>query len=120
LLLYNTYSYRGETKTACASGFVGTLTINGNTITVLVTNNHVFPTREQARKATFCFGYQSTTGSQPEEIEGEKLIDENALFKTNKVSVMVTIIKWGKVIDQFKCLQSKLYFLLYGDFVLNC
>jgi len=95
---YNIYSYRGETRNVCGSGFVGTLTIRDTTVTVLVTNNHVFPTMEKARSATFQFGYQTNSqieeemvSSQPEEIKGETLIDEKAQFITNKVSVNVIV-----------------------------
>ena len=48
---------------------------------VLVTNNHVFQTLEQARSASYQFGYQSGSGKwQPKKILGEELIVNNKSF----------------------------------------
>ena len=57
---------------------------------VLVTNNHVFQTLEQARKATYQFGYHNDSGKWqlPESIKGEVLVRDNkSLFFTNHVSI---------------------------------
>ena len=72
-----------EFRGKLATGFVGTLTLKGECMVVLVTNNHVFQTLEQARSASYRFGYlnDSTSGRwQPEKIKGEDLIVNNKSF----------------------------------------
>jgi len=84
-----------------ASGFVGTLTIDNNTVTVLVTNNHVFEDRASARSATYEFGYQQVKSDnpsfdqslQPDVIKGIDLISKEAKFYTRKVSFSVSVAK---------------------------
>ena len=64
-----------------ATGFVGRVTLKGEPMVVLVTNNHVFQTLEQAMNASYQFGFQSNSGRwQPEEIKGKDLIVENKQF----------------------------------------
>jgi len=60
---------------------------------VLVTNHHVFQTLEQARKATYQFGYQDDSDKwQPKLIKGEELISDNkSFFFTNRVSISLFV-----------------------------
>lgn len=70
-----------QSAVVSATGFVGTLTLKGERMVVLVTNNHVFQTLEQARSATYQFGYQSGSEKwQPKKIPGEELIVDNKSF----------------------------------------
>ena len=68
-----------------ATGFVGSLTLQGKNggdpILVLVTNNHVFQTLEQALKASYQFGYHTDSEKwQPDLIEGKDFIVNNKDF----------------------------------------
>lgn len=56
---------------------------------VLVTNNHVLETLEQARSASYQFGYQTDNEKwQPELIIGEDLIVDNKdFFFTHRAQV---------------------------------
>lgn len=60
---------------------------------VLVTNNHVFQNLEQAKNASYQFGYQNDSGMwQPEIIKGKELIvDNKAFFFTHHVSNVISL-----------------------------
>jgi len=95
-----------------ASGFVGTLTIKKKqsertverTVTVLVTNYHVFQALDDARGVTYEFGYHQeqpddpSLDLQPKMITGEELIPENANFYINE-----RIAQLSQVSTQMKC-----------------
>ena len=73
--------FSGQSAVVSATGFVGTLTLKGERMVVLVTNNHVFQTLKQARKASYQFGYQSGSEKwQPKKIQGDDLIVDNESF----------------------------------------
>ena len=84
-----------------ATGFIGSFTLkgknDGNPILVLVTNNHVFQTLEQALKASYQFGYHTDSEKwQPDLIKGEDLIYNNE--------------------DYFFTHHAQVKFLLYSSF----
>ena len=83
---YSIYAYlfvkfSKKVEKVSATGFVGSVTLKGERMVVLVTNNHVFQTLEQAMNASYQFGFLSDSGRwQPEEIKGKDLIVDNKKF----------------------------------------
>jgi len=70
-----------------ASGFVGTSTTSEGTVTVLVTNYHVFQTLDDARDVKYQFGYNQKQPNNPDlqlkMIPGTELIPKNAKYNIN-------------------------------------
>lgn len=97
-IIYVSAEFSEKSVVATATGFVGTLTLEGinegEPMVVLVTNHHVFQTLEQARSASYQFGYQSSSQKwQPKVIEGKDLIVNNkSLFFTHRYHVRTYVI----------------------------
>ena len=101
------FSEEGTETTA--TGFVGKLTFKkeNGAEPVLVTNNHIFQSVDQARNASYTFGYHHNSHElqNPGLIQGNDLVPDNASFFYTHVSTSILLYSELKLL----CFNKALY-----------